>query len=256
MKYINSNKINEIKLNKDNFYVITDFDCTLTEGGSFSTWRVLCYSGLLGDDFQDKYMKIHADTEPDKNAVDEVKAKTYEKRFKKFMNLLEDSGFNEEILKRAVRETELKLRDGAKEFLRKMQEMDVPVIIISSSIGNVIKEYLKFNKCYYSNIIIYSNFYDFRKKNKKHICNVTPYFKNRIIHSDDLRNIIQNRKYILLSGDLIEDINMVDKDKLKDTITVGFFEQKIEENLDKYNEAFDIVLTENTSFENIIEIIS
>ena len=50
MKYINSNKLNEIKLNKDNFYVLIDFDRTITKGDSFSAWRVLYYSGLLGDE--------------------------------------------------------------------------------------------------------------------------------------------------------------------------------------------------------------
>ena len=31
MQYINSNKLNEIKLNKDNFYVLMDFDRTITK---------------------------------------------------------------------------------------------------------------------------------------------------------------------------------------------------------------------------------
>ena len=34
MKYINSSKLDKIKLDKDNFYVLIDFDRTLTKGNS------------------------------------------------------------------------------------------------------------------------------------------------------------------------------------------------------------------------------
>ena len=50
MKYINQNKLNKIKLTKDNFYVLIDFDRTLTKGNSISCWRILYYSDLLGND--------------------------------------------------------------------------------------------------------------------------------------------------------------------------------------------------------------
>ena len=135
-----------------------------------------------------------------------------------------------------------------------MYELNVPVIIISSSIGNVIKEYLKFNDCYYDNINIYSNHFDYTP-NKNHICNVTPYNKNKIVFSDYIKNMIENRKYILLLGDLVEDISMVSRDKLKNTITVGFIDKDIEKNLEKYKANFDMVLTNNSSFEDVIKLI-
>lgn len=50
MKYINQKKIDKIKLSKDNFYILIDFDRTLTKGNSISCWRVLYYSDLLGND--------------------------------------------------------------------------------------------------------------------------------------------------------------------------------------------------------------
>lgn len=224
MKYINKNKLNKIKLTKDNFYVLIDFDRTLTKGNSISCWRVLYYSDLLERDFQQKYDKIHDKTFPNENESKEVKKKAYSERFEEYMELLKQKELNDEIIKKAVQKTDLQLRDGAKEFLKKMYEINVPVIIISCSIGNVLIEYLKSNNCYYNNIYVYANYYN---DNGKHICNVTPYNKNEISFSQEVEDKIMNRKYVLLLGDLIDDINMIEKDRLKNTITVGFLDKKI-----------------------------
>jgi len=48
---------------------------------------------------------------------------------------------------------------------------------------------------------------------------------------------------------------MIDTEDLDNTITVGFLDEKIEENLKQYNELFDIVLTENGTYGELIEIL-
>ncbi len=53
----------------------------------------------------------------------------------------------------------------------------------------------------------------------------------------------------------MEDINMVTKEKLENTITVGFFNQEMEGNLELYQKTFDIVLADNASFEELEEIL-
>ncbi len=232
MKYINLKKINNIKLTEENFYILTDFDRTLTKGNSISGWRVLYHSGLLGDDFTKRYDKIH-------NQHHE----TWEHRFKAYINLLREKGLNDEIVKDTVKDTELELRDGVKEFLLQMYNLNIPVIIISCSLKNVIKEYLKFNNCYYNNISIYSNYYDIEKNGINDIYGVTPNSKNKIIFSKELNDIIKTKNFALLFGDIVDDVNMISEDKLNKTITVGFLDKKIEENLELYKSKFDIVLT-------------
>ena len=254
MRYINTKKLDEIKLNKDNFYILIDFDRTITSGDSFSAWRILYYSGLLGDNFKKEYDRIHDITKPDKNTSIEFKNISYENRFKQFMKLLENCNYSEDINRQAVCETKIILRNGAKEFFKMMNELSIPVIVLSASIGNVIKDYLKINDCYYDNISIYSNYYDY-SSHKNHICNVTPYNKDKILFSNKTNDLIKNRKYILLLGDLIADINMVLHEKLENTITVGFLDKNIEKNLEEYNSNFDIVLTNNSSFEDVINLI-
>lgn len=244
MKYINSKKVDSIRLTKENFYVLMDFDRTLTKGGSISAWRVLYYSDLLGEDFKQRYDEIH-----DKHN------ESWECRFKEYIELLHEKNINNEIVKSAVRKTDLQLRDGAKEFLKKMNKMNISVIIISCSLKNVIKEYLKFNNCDYNNISIYSNYCDIEGKGKRDIYSVTPLNKNRITFSKDLNNTISMKNYALLFGDVVEDINIDNKRKLENTITVGFLDKKIEQNLPLYKANFDIVLTDNASFKEIEDII-
>ncbi len=256
MEYINhKEKLKDIKLDKNNFYVMIDFDRTITEAQSISAWRVLYYSELLGEKFKQKYAEIHDETELSKSESNEAKQKAFEQRFMAYMDLLRDCHFNKDMLERAVEKTDLTLRDGAKEFFRKMYENNIPVIIISSSIKNVIEEYLKQNHAFYDNIHIYANNLDMNGKKENDVTNVTPYNKNEIEFSEELKKNIKDKKYILLLGDIPDDVNMVSKEKLNHTITIGFLEENIESNLERYNKTFDIVLTNNASFKDVLEII-
>lgn len=48
---------------------------------------------------------------------------------------------------------------------------------------------------------------------------------------------------------------MCPKEKLQDTITVGFLDRDVEKNLEIYKENFDIVLIDNESFNKVLDII-
>lgn len=109
--------------------------------------------------------------------------------------------------------------------------------------------------CYYNNIYIYSNNYSIEGNKEKDNYQVTPHNKNEITFSKELNNIIATKDYSLLFGDIVDDVNMITKDRLDKTITVGFLDKKIEQNLELYKSTFDIVLTDNASFKEIEDII-
>ena len=48
-----------------------------------------------------------------------------------------------------------------------MYELKIPVIIISCSIKNILEKVLRVHNCYYDNIEIYSNYYDYSEQVKK-----------------------------------------------------------------------------------------
>lgn len=254
MKYINEEKLDSIKLNKDNFYVVIDFDRTLTAAESISGWRVLYHSDLLGDNFKQNYDKIHDATSTSENESIQLRQEAFQSRFTQYMELLKKLKIDKEIIKKSVNKTDLKLRDGAKEFLTKMYQYNVPVIIISCGIGNVIEEFLKFHNCLYNNMYIYANYFDMTYQDNN-ICNITPYSKNRIGFSQEITDKIMDKDYILLAGDIVEDINMIPKEDLLRTISVGFLEKEFSENLETYKNTFDIVLADKESFITLLNIL-
>ena len=174
----------------------------------------------------------------------------------RFTTKIGGNSADDTMIENAVREIPIVFRDYAKDFFEKMYELKIPIIIISCSIKNIIEKVLRAHNCFYDNIEIYANYYDYSEQ-RNHIYNVTPYSKNKISFSDETNKMIENRKYVILLGDMVEDIKMVSQDKLKDTITIGFLDEDkgIEKNLEKYNSNFDIVLTNNSSFEDVIKIL-
>ena len=54
------------------------------------------------------------------------------------------------------------------------------------------------------------------------------------------------RKYKILFGDTIEDIYMISKEKKENSIKIAFLDKDLD-NLSKYKENFDIVLTDKES---------
>ena len=92
-------------------------------------------------------------------------------------------------------------------------------------------------------------------KKENDVTNVTPYNKNKIEFSKKLNEFINDKRYTILLGDITDDINMVSKEKLNHTVTIGFLDKDIEKNLEKYNKTFDIVLTNGESFKEVLKII-
>ena len=71
----------------------------------------------------------------------------------------------------------------------------------------------------------------------------------------DIRNKIEKRKNCILFGDLVEDLRMINEDKIENVLKVGFLDENIETNLEAFNNSFDIVITNDGDFNDIIKIL-
>ena len=256
MQYINEEKLNQIKLN-NNFYVATDFDKTLTATDSTSSWGACEY--VFGTEYlkrTNELMEKYAPLELDYNITVSEKEKVMEEWSWASLDLIYEYNLTSDLLKKGVEKSNLIFRDGAKEFLELMNEKNIPVIIMSAGLGNVIEMFLKKNNCYYDNIFIISNFIEFDENgNMKKFQNNMIHTLNKTINghlNSEILNKISDKKYRLLFGDFIEDKNIVPKEEWDDTISVGFLCSEIEKNLNVYKENFDIVLTEEDSSFNIV----
>lgn len=257
MIYINNKeKLNEIKLNKDNFYVVADFDKTITEGYSISTWGVMANARNVAPDYTQRRTALYNHYRPieiDSTISDEEKSKEMADWWNAHIALFYEYELREESLNEAASKGGLKYREGAKVFLKQMNDLNIPVIIISAGVGNVIEKFLKDNGDYYPNIKIISNFIIFENGKIKEMSGepIHALNKNIVKLDENSKKEIESKDYILLAGDGLADLKMIPEEDKKKAITVGFLDENVEENLEYFNKEFDIVITDNGSFEEL-----
>lgn len=259
MVYINTNKINEFKnLKDDDYYVITDFDRTLTTRESEPTMGII--PQFLGGKCLEERTRIfnyYRPIELDYTLDDEEKCKIMKEWAKKSFTLLSEYITNERI-ENSLQNSNIWLRDGTKEFLEEMKNKDIPVIIMSSGIGNIVKAFLEKEKCLFNNTIIVSNFFKFNNEEAYIDVNEIMATSNKEYERipKNIREKLDKKNKLILLGDLVEDIKMINKENLENTLTIGFLDENIEQNLEKYNNNFDIVLTENSNFKDVKNILN
>lgn len=263
MIYINQkNKIKDIDFSdSNNYYIVADFDKTLTEGNSNSTWAVMANANGVNEEYtrkRNELYNIYRAKEIDMTLSEEEKSKYMEEWWQKHISLFFEYGLEEKAVKNSIKNGGLKFREGAREFLEKMRDMSVPVIIISAGIGNVIEEFLNQEDAYFENIFVLSNFVKFKEGVIEKIEGETIHSlnKNVVRLPKEVSDKLIDKKNILLLGDGIADLKMVKTEDLKRTVTVGFLDEKIEENLEYYNKEFDIVLTNQSSFDDVNKILN
>ncbi len=163
----------------------------------------------------------------------------------------------EDVVNRSLVDANLHLRKGAKEFLKELNNKEIPIVVMSSGIGNIVEGFLKNENCIYDNTYIVSNFFEFETgKTKIDLENLMSTTNKEYIRiPQEIRNNLNNKKVGMLFGDLVEDLKMISKEKLETTLTFGFLDENIEKNLEKFNNNFDIVLTENSDFEDVMEVL-
>lgn len=176
----------------------------------------------------------------------------------KVMDLIYQYDLTYDKLLACVNCADIVFRSGVKNFLRNLYNLHVPIIILSAGIGNVIVEVLKQNECLYDNIHVISNFLKFEDNHMLPFQDKMIYTFNKCINQlpTTISTKIMHKDYILLFGDLIEDLNMVSKEDLDRTLSFGFLEKNVKDNLEFYRSSFDIVLTNNSSFDDVQNILN
>ena len=259
MKYIN----NKEKLDKfrksNNFFAIIDFDRTLTTGASDASMGII--PTFLGGECLKERLKIYEYYRPlelDYTIDEKEKRNIMKKWANTTFTLLSKYLTSEEIIENSLENANLHLRIGVKNFLKDMYEKSIPLVIMSAGIGNLIKRFLEKQGVLYDNIILISNFFEF-KGDKSYINTEKIIASSNKDYSripEETRKVLDKKEHILLCGDIVEDIKMVNSNQRDKTLAIGFLDHNIEENLDIYNNNFDIVLADNETFDTVKEILS
>ncbi len=263
MIYCNEEKLKQANNWSDNsIHILTDFDRTITRGNSPSSWSLIAKSNLLPDGYieeRNKLFDYYRPIEIDEAIEAAKKNKLMTEWWIKHINLLIKYKLSKDTLEKTIANSNLMIfRAGAKKFLENMAKRNIPVIIISAGIGNFIIHFLEINKCNFKNIYIISNFLEFKD-------NLATGISNKVIHSfnknetalpPEIKELIKDRRNIILFGDSVSDIKMITDTENTNVLKIGFLEENIEQNLPFFKEAFDVISTNNTSFDELSNKIS
>lgn len=250
---------------KESLHIITDFDRTLTKAfvnGKYvpSLISVLRDGNYLTADYsgkahalRDKYYPI----EINPNISLKEKKKAMSEWWATHFEMLIKSRLNKRDLEKVVKSGKVQFRKGALEFLDFLHANDIPTIILSSSgLGkDSISMYLENVGRLYDNIYIISNSFKWDKSGR------VVSIKEPIIHSmnKDETSIkdfpfykkIKDRKNVLLLGDSLGDVGMVAGFDYDNIIKIGFLNENVEENLEKYKSAYDVIILNDWTMEYV-----
>lgn len=250
-------KIKQIETwKKEQIHILIDFDRTLTTYQSKSSWGFLDNTQNIPKEYfeeRDKLFEFYRPIELDTTMNEHTKSHHMEKWWLETIKLFTKYKISKQLLNRETKKPDfMEFRKGAKEFLKTMHKNNIPVIIMSAGISNFIEEFLKNNNCKYDNTYIIANKLTFKDDIVHGISGPIIHSSNKqeINLSKEIINKIKERPKTILIGDTITDANMT-KNKKEDTLKIGFLDEKIDENLENYKQAFDVVCTNNTSYNEL-----
>ena len=245
--------------------VLSDFDGTLTkafvDGKSVpSLISILRDENYLTPDYAPKAKELYAKYHPieiDPNIPLEKKKKAMREWWMTHFDLLIKSGLNKNDLRKVVESNRIKLRKGCREFLDFLQKYNIPLVIMSSSgLGDEpIAMYLEKEGKLYKNIYIISNSY------KWDAAGNAIAVKQPIIHGMNkdetmIKNfpvfrVIEDRKNVLLLGNSLNDVGMVTGFDYDNLIKIGFLNENVKENLNRYKSNYDVLILNDSSMNYI-----
>ncbi|KAM4623457.1 7-methylguanosine phosphate-specific 5'-nucleotidase-like [Polymixia lowei] len=242
--------------------VISDFDMTLTRFAHNgkrvpTTHNILDNRLLINEDCTRKIRELlntYYPIEIDAGRTAEEKLPLMVEWWTKVHELLIQQKIRKDLLPQAVKESSAMLREGYKVFFSCLAEQDVPLLIFSAGVGDILEEVIRQKQVFLPNVHIISNYMDFDHTG------VLWAFKGQLIHSFNKREIgllhtarlreLQGRPNVLLLGDSLGDLTMADGvSQTQNILTIGFLNDQVEERKKSYVSSFDIVLVKDETMD-------
>ncbi|XP_030649555.1 cytosolic 5'-nucleotidase 3-like [Chanos chanos] len=242
--------------------VISDFDMTLTRFAHNGKRCPTCHnildnSKLISEECKAKlkdllntYYPIEIDSS---RSVDE-KLPLMVEWWTKAHDLLVQQQIRKDRLAIVVEESDAMLRDGYRQFFDHLRDQDVPLLIFSAGIGDVLEEVIRQAGVFHPNIKVFSNYMDFDESG------VLRAFKGELIHIYNKREgallntghfqELRARHNVLLLGDSLGDLTMADGvQNLENILKIGYLNDKVEERKQSYLNTYDIVLVKDETLD-------
>lgn len=265
----NQEKFEELKENfkKDGvekLHVLADFDQTLTHAfvnnkRTPALINILADEGYLTPDYPEKANALfekYYNIEINLDIPFEEKKKAMEEWWTKHFNLLISSGLDRNDIEEIVKSENIALRKGIPELLNNLKSNNIPLVILSSAgMGQEsIVSYLRYKKLLSDNIYIICNSFNWSENGKAISVNqpiIHSLNKDETVIKDfpEVFEKIKERTNVILLGNSIHDIDMITGFDYDNIIKIGFLNEEVDKNLEKYKENFDVVITNDSSAE-------
>ncbi|KAG5831821.1 hypothetical protein ANANG_G00283440 [Anguilla anguilla] len=238
--------------------VISDFDMTLTRftynGKRCPTCHnILDNRKLISEECKEKLkdlLNTYYPIEINSGLSAEEKLPLMVEWWTKAHALLVQQKIRKDLLSLVVRESGAVLREGYQLFFDCLQEHDIPLLIFSAGIGDVLEEVIRQAGVFHPNVKVFSNYMDFDESGTLQA------FKGQLIHIYNKREgallnaghfqALRARRNVLLLGDSLGDLTMADGVyRMQNILKIGFLNDKVEERKESYLKAYDIVLEQD-----------
>ena len=266
-----SNKIidNFIKGWKENLHILADFDRTLTQAFSDGKYRASLVSVLyeewyLSAEYQKtaqwfaaKYRPIELDNSI---SMEDKKEVMKEWRTKHKLLLIKEWITKQDIYE-AMKSQNINLREWSKNFFDILNKNNIPLIILSAGwLGTLsIEKYLENQKSLNNNIhLIWNEFirdWDNAIDFKKPIIHTFNKDETIIQAFPEIYEQVKNKKNVILLWDSLSDVKMIDGFEYNNLLKIWFLNKDVDKNIDKYKEAYDVVITDDGSMEFVNELL-
>ncbi|XP_013397691.1 cytosolic 5'-nucleotidase 3 [Lingula anatina] len=243
---------------KEKLQIVADFDFTLskfTEKGNrcSSTHNILDSSPVLPVQYREQAVALrdfYFAIEINHEMTLAQKVPYMVEWWTKAHNLLVQCNLRKGMIPEMIQASNAKLRDGCTWMFNQLHKHQVPLLIFSAGLGDIIEEIVQQQSTLHENIKIVSNYMDFNHQGvcvgfKGEMIHVFNKNENAIHNSDYFENL-SHRPNVILMGDSIGDLHMADGATTDDVepckLNIGFLNTNIEERLETYKGLFDIVL--------------
>ncbi|XP_010902714.2 7-methylguanosine phosphate-specific 5'-nucleotidase isoform X1 [Esox lucius] len=246
----------------DALQVISDFDMTLSRfaynGTRCPTTHNILDNDLLINDACKKRIRellnIYYPIEIDAACTVEEKLPHMVEWWTSVHELLIQQKIRKDLLALAVEQSSAMLREGYRVFFDHLQQQQVPLLIFSAGVGDILEEVIRQNHVFHPNIHVISNYMDFDQSGELQA------FKGPLIHTFNKREgallhaahfrKLRERPNVLLLGDSLGDLTMADGlAHTQHTLTVGFLNDQVGERRESYINSYDIVLVKDETMD-------
>ncbi|MCC6643428.1 haloacid dehalogenase-like hydrolase [Candidatus Peregrinibacteria bacterium] len=271
MIYYGENFESKLKqLNKDGLerlLVVADFDRTLTPSmynghNAANSSQVLSAAGIMPGGFRTGMDQLFAKYHPielDHGLTIEEKSPLMVEWWMAVFGLMKEYGYSRQKLSEIIASGTLHWRDGVLDFLRKLHQARVPLLIFSAGMGDVIVEGLKAQGVEMELIDVIANFGNFAEDGS--------YLgtKEPIVHCLDknesllevfgLKNKFAERFNVLLIGDSLHDLEMIEGGNHRQILKLGYLNHPSEAARLKYRQGFDLIVEGDGDFRPINDLL-